>query len=398
MLKTSDFDYELPDDRIAIKPAGERGSSKLLIYRNGEVNHGSFDQIAKFLPPQSLLVLNDSRVIPARLYFSNQTGAQIEIFLLEPFNTDHASALSATSSVTWKCLIGNRKRWKSGSIITSDLNQNGLTAEWQDIENDIVRFHWKNETSFGEILEKAGSVPLPPYLRRASTEEDRVRYQTVYATNPGAVAAPTAGLHFNKNLLNQLVQSGHEIKYLTLHVSAGTFLPVKSEDALQHKMHEERVIIDRSFIYQMSGNQQTMIAVGTTSMRALESLYWFGVQVLNGKDPVDTPITQDMPYQILGKLPSRQEVFGVILSYMDERGLEQLPLATSIFIRPGYRFGLCEGLITNFHQPRSTLLMLVCAFIGEDWKRVYHAALNGDYRFLSYGDSSLLLPGTRVSK
>lgn len=398
MLKTSDFDYELPDDRIAIKPAGERGSSKLLIYRNGEVNHGSFDQIAKFLPPQSLLVLNDSRVIPARLYFSNQTGAQIEIFLLEPFNTDHASALSATSTVTWKCLIGNRKRWKSGSIITSDLNQNGLTAEWQDIENDIVRFHWKNETSFGEILEKAGSVPLPPYLRRASTEEDRVRYQTVYATNPGAVAAPTAGLHFNKNLLNQLVQSGHEIKYLTLHVSAGTFLPVKSEDALQHKMHEERVIIDRSFIYQMSGNQQTMIAVGTTSMRALESLYWFGVQVLNGKDPVDTPITQDMPYQILGKLPSRQEVFGVILSYMDERGLEQLPLATSIFIRPGYRFGLCEGLITNFHQPRSTLLMLVCAFIGEDWKRVYNAALNGDYRFLSYGDSSLLFPGTHVSK
>lgn len=398
MLKTSDFDYELPDDRIAIKPAGERGSSKLLIYRNGEVNHSSFDQIAKFLPPQSLLVLNDSRVIPARLYFSNQTGAQIEIFLLEPFNIDHASALSATSTVTWKCLIGNRKRWKSGSIITSDLNQNGLTAEWQDIENDIVRFHWKNETSFGEILEKAGSVPLPPYLRRASTEEDRVRYQTVYATNPGAVAAPTAGLHFNKNLLNQLVQSGHEIKYLTLHVSAGTFLPVKSEDALQHKMHEERVIIDRSFIYQMSGNQQTMIAVGTTSMRALESLYWFGVQVLNGKDPVDTPITQDMPYQILGKLPSRQEVFGVILSYMDERGLEQLPLATSIFIRPGYRFGLCEGLITNFHQPRSTLLMLVCAFIGEDWKRVYNAALNGDYRFLSYGDSSLLFPGTHVSK
>lgn len=396
MLKTEDFDYQLPEDRIASKPAGERSASKLLVYQPGQMRHGTFDQINDFLPASSLLVFNDSRVIPARLFFQNDTGARIEIFLLEPFGLDHSVALTAQSAVTWKCLIGNRKRWKPNSVIFNYECGIELIAKIENSVFDLVRFEWKGQVTFGQIIEKAGTIPLPPYLKRDSTEEDRVRYQTIYASNPGAVAAPTAGLHFTHSLIEKLREQGHETEYLTLHVSAGTFLPVKSENALNHKMHEESVVINRSFIDRLNNKHNHIIAVGTTSMRALESLFWFGIQLLKGEDPSRVPITQDMPYQHSGNLPGRQEILKIVLNFMDERKLTQLLISTSIFIRPGYHFGLCDGLITNFHQPRSTLLMLVCAFIGNDWKKVYEEALSNNYRFLSYGDSSILLPGKQV--
>lgn len=397
MLKTGDFDYQLPEDRIAVRPTGSRSGSKLLVYQQGHIRHSGFEQLNDFLPPCSLLVFNDSKVIPARLFFQNNTGAEIEIFLLEPFDCDHAGALMAQSTVTWKCLVGNRKRWKPNMVISNFENGLSLTAAWEFEGSDIVRFNWEGAITFGQIIEKAGTIPLPPYLKRDSTEEDRIRYQTIYASNPGAVAAPTAGLHFSAKLIDDLRKQGHETKYLTLHVSAGTFLPVKSENALHHKMHEESVVIDRSFIEQLYIKHKDIVAVGTTSMRALESLFWFGIQLLSNEDPFQKPITQDIPYQHSGNFPSRPEVLKMILNFMGDRKLVQLPISTSIFIRPGYQFGFCDGLITNFHQPRSTLLMLVCAFIGDDWKRVYDEAISCNYRFLSYGDSSILFPVVKTS-
>ena len=392
MLKTNDFDYQLPEERIAIKPTEKRSSSRLLVYRKGQIDHASFEQIKDFLPDQSFIVLNDSKVIPARLFFQTPSGVPIEVFLLEPSGTDHATALIAEKSVIWKCLIGNRKRWKTDMEIRHTDTQIGLTAKWHNPEQDLVRLEWDKPMPFGSIVETLGSVPLPPYLKRDSTEEDRIRYQTVYAANPGAVAAPTAGLHFNQELLEDLRFNGHQTTYLTLHVGAGTFLPVKAEDATQHQMHEEKVMIDRTFIEDLIHHQKSIIAVGTTSMRALESMYWSGVQLFHGKDPLSSTIDQHLPYNNLTALPDRKQVCELLLNYLKARHLEQLHLTTSIFIRPGYRFGFCDGLITNFHQPRSTLLMLVCAFIGQDWKRVYDEALSNEYRFLSYGDSSLLIP------
>jgi len=392
MLKTSDFDYHLPDERIAPKPVGVRSTSKLLVYEKGEISHTSFDQIGNFLPKNSLLVLNNSKVIPARIFFKNSTGASIELFLLEPYGCDHAQALSSTEPTIWKCLIGNRKRWKSTDTLRNQKESASIAANWFDEKNDLVIFKWSQFKAFAEILEDFGSIPLPPYLHRDSTEEDKIRYQTVYAKLPGAVAAPTAGLHFSERLLQDLESDGHQTSYLTLHVSAGTFLPVKTEDALQHHMHEEKVIYERTFLEFLVTRDRKFVAVGTTSMRALETLYWAGVRILNGDHPEQTPITQEWPYEYKAEYPSREKVISTILNWLDQTGKLQLHLSTSIFIRPGYRFGFCDGLITNFHQPKSTLLMLIGAFIGEDWKSVYKEALVKDYRFLSYGDSSLLLP------
>ena len=392
MLRTSDFDYDLPEDRIAPKPVGERSASKLLIYEKGEIKHSGFDQIGSFLPKESLLILNNSKVIPARIFFQNPTGATIELFLLEPYGMDHAQALSSNGPVIWKCLIGNRKKWKSGQTLVSHKGADSITASWLDEGSDLVSFSWTEASAFAEILEKFGAIPLPPYLHRDSTEEDKIRYQTVYAKMPGAVAAPTAGLHFSESLLIDLEHQGHQTTYLTLHVSAGTFLPVKTEDALQHQMHEEKVVYERSFLESLTTNHKKIIAVGTTSMRALETLYWSGLRVMNGEHPEATPITQELPYRHTGTYPSRTEVVNALLHWMDQSGKIHLNLSTSIFIREGYRFGFCDGLITNFHQPKSTLLMLISAFIGKDWRTVYNEALSKGYRFLSYGDSSLLLP------
>lgn len=392
MLKTDDFDYLLPESLIAPRPVGERSASKLLVYRNGDIKHSWFSRIGEYLPENSRLILNNSKVIPARLFFKNPTGAEIELLLLEPFQDDHGTALNSTGKTVWKCMIGNRKRWKTGQVISAGAGEIKLEAHWFDQNNDVAELRWTTGHAFGEVLDILGAIPLPPYLNRDATEEDKVRYQTVYATSPGAVAAPTAGLHFNKELLNELSAAGHTTGFLTLHVGAGTFLPVKTEDALNHKMHEEHALFELTLIESLIRNNTPIIPVGTTSMRALESLYWKGVTLLHGSQTAGSQINQDLPYQFGGAIPARAEALKAVLDYMRQAGLERLHLSTSIFIRPGYRFGMCDGLITNFHQPRSTLLMLVCALIGENWRRVYQSALENNYRFLSYGDSSLLLP------
>lgn len=392
MLKTDDFDYELPENLIAPRPAGERSASRLLVYRNGEISHSWFSRIGNHLPVKSRLILNDSKVIPARLYFKNPTGAEIEILLLEPHHEDHGKALNSTDITVWKCMVGNRKRWKPGQELLTEAGNIKLHATFRDQEADVIEFRWSSGHPFAEVLDILGAIPLPPYLNREATEEDRERYQTVYATSPGAVAAPTAGLHFNRELLADLSKSGYQSSFLTLHVGAGTFLPVKTEDALHHKMHEEHADFQLSFINSLLNTSSPVIPVGTTSMRALESLYWKGVTLIYNTDPNDFRITQNLPYDYGYELPDRVTSLKAVINHMNKFGSERLHLSTSIFIRPGYRFGLCDGLITNFHQPRSTLLMLVCALIGENWRKIYKSALENEYRFLSYGDSSLLLP------
>ena len=392
MLKTDDFDYELPENLIAPRPVGERSASRLLVYQNGEISHSLFSKIGDHLPGNSRLILNDSKVIPARLFFKNPTGAEIEILLLEPSVDDHGKALNSVGRTIWKCMVGNRKRWKSGQELLAEAGGIKLLACPHDQEADIIEFRWTSGHAFVEVLDMLGAIPLPPYLNRDATEEDRERYQTVYAVSPGAVAAPTAGLHFNRELLEDLTKAGHRPSYLTLHVGAGTFLPVKTENALKHRMHEEHADFQLPFINSLLNSSSPVIPVGTTSMRALESLYWKGVTLINGADPGDFRISQNLPYDFGYALPDRATALKAVINHMNHGGLERLHLSTSIFIRPGYRFGLCDGLITNFHQPRSTLLMLVCALIGPNWRKMYQAALENKYRFLSYGDSSLLMP------
>lgn len=392
MLKTSDFDYYLPNHSIASKPKDERSQSKLLVYKGGQIQHTIFDQIGNFLPENSHLILNDSKVIEARLLFNSPTGATIEIFLLEPYPRDHSEALSRVSTVTWKCLVGNRKRWKSDVALEIGKNGTVLKALWNDQKDDLVTFTWNSSSTFAEILEIFGTVPLPPYLNRAADNEDKKRYQTVYASNPGAVAAPTAGLHFSEKILNLLHSSGHQFSFLTLHVGAGTFLPVKTEDATLHQMHQEKMILSKDFIEKLIQKSTDIIAVGTTSMRALESLYWASIKIYNGENPEETVLTQNFPYLYTGYRPTRKQAIELVSNWLDLQKKNSLHISTSIFIRPGYQFGFCDGLITNFHQPKSTLLMLVCALVGDHWKTIYEEALKNDYRFLSFGDSSLLFP------
>lgn len=390
-----DYSYALPPGRIATFPLPARDQSKLLVYERQKLSHSTFDHVGEFLPKNSTLFFNDTKVIPARLIFHKETGAEIEIFLLNPGNPSPLlqQAMESTEKVRWYCSIGNLKRWTAGiSLFLKNDNGFLLEASLLSREEGLVEFSWSRaDLSFAEVLQAAGVTPLPPYLKRKAEPLDRERYQTVYSQAEGAVAAPTAGLHFTQQLLSNLSQKGILEDFLTLHVSAGTFQPVKVSDAAAHDMHSEQVVISGRNIGNLLREDKKVVAVGTTSLRTLESLYWFGVKLMHDPGAAFAIAKMD-PYEYDGQLPSREEAFRAVAGMMQKKKLERLTGETSIYILPGYTFKVCDGLITNFHQPGSTLLLLVAAFIGADWKKVYAEALQKDYRFLSYGDSSLLLP------
>lgn len=383
-INLKDYTYVLPETRIADHPATERGLSKLLVYKQGDISHHRFVNIIDQIDKEATLVFNDTKVIPARIVMHKQTGARIEIFLLEPISPSaaHEAVMISENTCSWKCMIGNAKKWKIGTT----LSHQSLEMSATRMSADEVRFDWKGIT-FSELLGEIGKIPLPPYIEREVDEVDKERYQTVYSKMNGAVAAPTAGLHFTEDILAQLPSRGILTEYVTLHVSAGTFQPIKSDDITEHPMHNEQVWVKRDTIQTLLSNKQTIV-VGTTSMRTLESLYWFGVKLQNGEK--DFFIGKDTPYSLepIDKIKALEN----ILSFMDENNLSEIGGQTEIFIYPGYTFKMCDGLITNYHMPSSTLVLLVAAFIGKDWRRVYQAALDNDYRFLSYGDSSLLIP------
>ena len=393
MLSISDYNYPLPDERIAKYPLPQRDHSKLLIYKDGVVSEDRFFRVGDYIPAHSLLVYNNTRVIQARLVFHKPSGARIEIFCLEPLVPhDYQLSLSSTVGCTWKCMIGNAKKFRDTSI-DLPLQVAGNTvllraAKGEQTGNTFaVTFSWDGDMSFAEILDAAGELPIPPYLNRPTEESDKTTYQTVYSRIKGSVAAPTAGLHFTDAVLADLRQRGIKTTELTLHVGAGTFQPVKTEDANLHTMHTEIIAVPRQAIADILANLGHVVAVGTTSMRTLESLYFLGCMLHEGDTSMHVP--QFMPYE-QEWTPTTAEALRTLLHYLDETHQDTLHAETQIMIKPGYRFRVVEQLITNFHQPKSTLLLLVSAFVGEDWKRIYDYALAHDFRFLSYGDSSIL--------
>lgn len=392
-----DYWYELPQERIALYPLPSRDKSKLLVYREGGIHHATFEQLSTYLPPKSTLFFNNTRVIPARIYFQKETGAIIELFILNPVSpTTVQQAMEAKQSNQWVCTIGNLKRWQEGTQLTKSFRDITIFATLIDRERGIVEFSWTpGDLTFAEVISQIGLTPLPPYLKRPAEENDRIRYQTVYSQQEGAVAAPTAGLHFTERILDELRILGHKIEFLTLHVSAGTFQPVKVDNAVEHPMHSEQVIVTYHNLEELLASN-VIVAVGTTSMRTLESLYWYGVKLM--KYPTqEFIITQFDAYQLAPQV-STEIALKAILKKMKEEKLDALYGETSIMIMPGYDFKVVNGLVTNFHQPGSTLMLLVAAFVGDDWKDIYAQALQHDYRFLSYGDSSLLLPNRFVQK
>lgn len=393
-VNLDDYTYELPDERIARYPLEQRDASNLLVYDRGTIRHLRFNGLAESLPSDSILFFNDTKVIPARLFFRKPSGANIEIFLLNALEPSPVTSVAMTSrgSCIWQCTIGNLKRWTDGLSLTLPVGQGAnLKAELIDRGKGTVRFTWPGDETFASILDKSGVTPLPPYLHREAEASDRLRYQTVYSRYEGAVAAPTAGLHFTEDVLRQLKEKNIDFDFITLHVSAGTFLPVKESNATLHTMHHEQIVVRKETVNNLLRPGRRSVAVGTTSMRTLESLYWYGVKLLRDRN-AEFVIPQQYPYLNIEEGPSRAEAFGAVIQRMEDHRLNELQGRTSIYILPGYRFRVCEGLITNFHQPGSTLLLLIAAFIGEDWKKVYREALGKDYRFLSYGDSSLLFP------
>lgn len=393
MININDYRYDLPDEKIARYPLTERDQSKLLVYRNRQLEHSTFTNVPDFLPDNTFLFFNDTKVIPARIHFKKDTGAEIEIFLLSPVQPSAvvAEAMVAVGETTWRCTIGNLKRWKEDSPLEKKLDGITLRADLIDLSSGIVRFLWTSGHSFAEVVSLAGETPLPPYLKRKAEKLDRERYQTIYSHYAGAVAAPTAGLHFTENVFEKLNQKNIRHDFLTLHVSAGTFQPVKAEDANEHVMHREQVIVTRKNLESLLQKDKLIIPVGTTSMRTLESIYWYGVKLLKDPDS-DFHVGQDDPYVRQDSLPTSAEAINAVKKMFDDKGIEALGGDTAIFIKPGYRFRVCQGLITNFHQPGSTLMLLVAAFVGDDWRKIYQSALDNNYRFLSFGDSSLLLP------
>ncbi|MBF9253905.1 S-adenosylmethionine:tRNA ribosyltransferase-isomerase [Pontibacter sp. 172403-2] len=397
-LTIKDFVYELPDERIAKFPLPERDQSKLLLYRQGQLTDNVFTDLPQLLPPDTLLVFNDTKVVQARLLFQKETGGTVEIFCLEPVapHREVQLAMQQTGSCTWKCLVGNNKRWKSGPVKL--YFEGGVLQAEREAQQDghfLIRFTWEPaELTFAEVLEQCGKLPLPPYLHRELTPDDHTRYQTIYASQQGAVAAPTAGLHFTDKVMEKLQQQSIATAYLTLHVGAGTFKPVKADVMEAHEMHAEQLYISKSILEQLLAHLgRPVIPVGTTSMRSLESLYWLGARVLQEPQlPVqDLHVTQWQPYESINP-PTPAAALQALLHYMAQQGTCYLHASTQIIIAPGYTFRICSGLVTNFHQPESTLLLLVSALIGDDWREVYRHALDNGYRFLSYGDSSLLLP------
>lgn len=392
-LYTRDFTYDLPQDRIALFPAPERDGSKLLYYNQGEMQHRMFREITELIAPGTMLVFNNSRVIPARLHFITSTGATIEVFLLHPADKNQRAheLMQETSPVRWACTIGNKKRWKPG--ITLQATKGDITVKatlFNDADN-LVQFDFTEGKVWAEVVHAMGDTPLPPYIKREAQQSDNERYQTVYSSVQGAVAAPTAGLHFTSEILTRLANQGVAMEYLTLHVGAGTFLPIKSDVATEHPMHEESLFFSRDNIQNLLNQKESIIAVGTTSCRSLESLYWYGVKLLTEGD-VPFEIDQQYAARFSGYLPTRSESLQKILDFMQRKEADVVIGHTSIYIYPGYKFKMMDGLVTNFHQPNSTLLLLIAALLGDDWRKVYASALANNYRFLSYGDSSLLIP------
>ena len=399
-IDLNSYRYSLPESSIARYPLPERSDSKLLVYKGGSISHTRFSGLPAHLSAGSWLVFNNTRVIQARLIFRKATGARIEIFCLEPLNPpDYEQAFQSLNTVTWLCLVGNVKKWKTGPV-SLEIKMKGVNIRLEASlkqrkgEGFEVAFHWQHpEITFGEIIEHSGSTPIPPYLNREAEPRDKERYQTVYSRNNGSVAAPTAGLHFTPEMLAELELSGARLANITLHVGAGTFVPVKEKNARDHAMHSELVVIKKSFVEQWIKNTEGLIAVGTTSTRSLESLYWLGVKLLSASihDPNKLGIGQ-WDHESLPQEVPLAESLETLLRYCEEEQIEQLHFHTRLMIVPGYRFRTISGLLTNFHMPGSTLLMLIAAWIGEDWKKVYDYALEENFRFLSYGDSSLLLP------
>jgi S-adenosylmethionine:tRNA ribosyltransferase-isomerase len=394
-----EYFYQLPEDRIAQYPLEERDSSKLLLYRNGEIADDVFSRLDNYIPEGSLLVFNNTRVIRARLIFHKDSGARIEVFCLEPLSpSEYSSAFSSTGQVEWKCLIGNLKKWRTGILETSFINKGrkvSLRAEKLREEGDSsrIRFSWDAENlNFGDVIESAGHVPLPPYIDREDEKSDGKAYQTIYSLVKGSVAAPTAGLHFTRRVLDGLDRKGITRAELTLHVGAGTFQPVKSKRISEHLMHTEHFFVSRKAVESVLVNPGKIIAVGTTSVRTLESLYWLGVKLTGNISaaPEELFVDQWEPYKDECNIPAYQAL-ETLLEWMVSSGTVVLQAPTRIIIVPGYRFRIIDGMITNFHQPGSTLLLLVSAWTGDNWKKIYDYALANDYRFLSYGDSSLLL-------
>lgn len=401
-LSIIDYTYSLPDDRIAVHPLEKRDDSKLLIYRNGQISEDHYRMLHEHLPAGSMLVFNNTKVVEARLHFKKHTGSTIEIFCLEPGGfADITSAMQQTGHVLWKCLVGGAKKWKQGSLEKTILINNQpvtLSATMVERKEDyyLIEFNWSAEhLHFADILHAAGSLPLPPYLNRQVEEEDKTRYQTIYARHDGSVAAPTAGLHFTQQLLQQLQQKNIQQHFVTLHVGAGTFKPVKAAVMQEHEMHAEFIEIQAAFISQLIQQLQSgqpVIAVGTTSLRTIESLYWIGVNIgqqQQQQTAVTVNLSQWDAYELPQNIPAT-EALTTLLHWMQEQKTEILFAKTQIIIAPGYSLRIAQGLVTNFHQPQSTLLLLVAAIIGNDWRTVYQYALEHEFRFLSYGDGSLL--------
>ncbi|HSB92657.1 MAG TPA: S-adenosylmethionine:tRNA ribosyltransferase-isomerase [Flavitalea sp.] len=400
-ISITSFTYELPAGKIALHPLAERDSSRLLVYRDKQISDSKYVSIADELPSGSTIIFNNTRVVEARLIFTKPTGGKIEIFCLEPGPSyaDITTAMNQRGSVTWNCLIGGASKWKTGQILNMKIDapehQLTLSATYLQklADSFLVDLSWTpQELTFAEVLHEAGNIPLPPYLHREVEDTDKERYQTVYALSDGSVAAPTAGLHFTKNVLKSLVAKDIHPAYLTLHVGAGTFKPVKAATMEEHEMHAEFIDVDEAFIVQLKASlSNPVIAVGTTSLRTLESLYWIGIYLAenNYELPMDFQLDQWYPYET-GTASTAFDALSAILEYMQRQGSHRLVTRTRLLIVPGYQFRIVTILVTNFHQPQSTLLLLVAAFAGEDWRAIYEHALSHDYRFLSYGDGCLL--------
>lgn len=399
-IKINDYNYPLPEERIAKFPLPVRDQSKLLVYRKGEISETVFTSLPNYLESGSLMIFNNTKVIQARLHFRKETGALIEIFCLEPIQpNDYALNFQQTQHAAWLCMIGNLKKWKEGSL------QKELTVKGKPLTLTAIRgachgtshwvdFTWNNdEVTFADILEVFGELPIPPYLNRETQESDKETYQTVYSKIKGSVAAPTAGLHFTQRVLGSLAEKGVDLEEVTLHVGAGTFKPVKSEEIEGHEMHTEYISVNRRTIEKLLAHQGEAIAVGTTSVRTLESLYYIGTTISQHPDASqeELHVKQWQPYETSSSL-STIEALQQILNYMERHQLETLHTSTQIIIAPGYEYKIVKKMITNFHQPQSTLLLLVSAFVKGNWKSIYDYALSHDFRFLSYGDSSLLIP------
>lgn len=396
-LQISAFDYELPEDRIARYPLEFRDLSKLLVYRNGSISDETFSNLPDVLSGNELLIVNNTKVIHSRLRFQKETGATIEIFCLEPCApSEYVTALQSRASCIWKCLIGNQKRWKGGSLqLEVESAQGSILMEasrkGQDGTSVLVEFTWNGNITFAELLEITGKTPIPPYLNRDSETIDSERYQTVYSSVDGSVAAPTAGLHFTPGVFEQLRNKGIETDDVTLHVGAGTFKPVQTEEVSKHEMHPEFFTVSKETLEHLAQKASSLVAVGTTSLRTLESLYWLAAKVKSGQIPENDDLWLDQwePYQLKADF-TYTEAIGILLKHMEAANQNTLHAKTKIMIVPGYTIRSCSALITNFHQPKSTLLLLVSAFIGKNWQKVYAHALSNNYRFLSYGDSSIL--------